>query len=121
MIRPYDDGKVIIKTVLILLFILFIVGYGIFKAQKLFSGPKINVSSVHSGQVVTGDGSVNIEGQAQNISSISLNDRPIYVDEKGAFSEKLLLFPGYNIIKLFGKDKFGASVEKRIEMIYKAN
>ncbi len=120
MIRKYDDGKVIIKTILTLAFILFIVGYGFFQAKNIVSGPKIALASDYDGVVMTGDNNMlSISGNAQNISSINLNDRPIHVDESGSFTEKLLLFPGYNTIKLFGEDKFGSTVEKKIEVVYK--
>lgn len=119
MIKPYDDGKVIIKTVLILVFILFIVGYGLYQAKNLINGPKINIDGELKSPLVVNDDIIKLSGTAKNIATISLNDRPISIDEKGLFVEKVLLFPGYNIIKLFGKDKFGASTEKMIEVIYK--
>jgi hypothetical protein len=48
---------------------------------------------------------------------MSLYDRPLYTDIKGNFSEKLLLSPGYNIIKIVAEDKFGSKTEERVEVI----
>jgi hypothetical protein len=117
MIKPYEDGKMIIKTLFITFFVLIIIGYGIFQSQKIIGGPKISVSSPTSGQVIT-QSDINIAGVATNISAISLNDRPIFIDESGKFSEKLMLYPGYNIIKLRAEDKFGSKVEKYLELVY---
>ena len=61
---------------------------------------------------------IDVAGIATNISAISLNDRPIFIDESGAFSEKLMLYPGYNIIKLRAEDKFGSTVENDLELVY---
>ena len=97
------------KTALTLVFSLFLIvvvlGYAIFSARHLIQGPQINVTSLKDGDVVT-DPFVTIKGTTENINYISLNDRQIYIDSEGNFTEKLLLYDGYNIIKLYGKDKF---------------
>ncbi len=117
MIKPYEDGKLILKTLFIAFFVLIIVGYGIFQSQKILGGPKITIESPITGEVLT-KSDVDIAGIATNISAISLNDRPIFIDESGKFSEKLMLYPGYNIIKLRASDKFGSQVEKDLELVY---
>lgn len=117
--KKYDDGKVIIKTVLILVFVLFISGYALFQSKNLIKGPKITLTDGYSGVVVVNNDILRLSGTAKNIASITLDDRPITIDEQGLFNEVILLFPGINTVKLFGKDKFGASTEKRIQVIYK--
>ena len=118
MIKPYEDGKLILKALVIAVFVLVILGYSIFQSQKIVHGPDITITSPISGST-TQESSVEIKGMAKNISEISLDDRPIYIDELGNFSEKLMLYPGYNIIKLKAQDKFGAKTEKTIELVYK--
>ena len=117
MIKAHEDGKLMIRVLITILFVLIIGGYSIFQAHNIISGPQIALASPLSGGVVT-DQSVNISGNAKNISFISLDDRPINIDESGKFNEKLLLYPGYNIIRLYAKDKFGAETEKKVEIIY---
>lgn len=117
--RPYDDGKVIVKAILVLVFVLFVVGYGLFQAKNLINGPKISLNGPYSKAIIVNDDILRLSGTAKNIASITLDDRPITIDESGLFNEVILLFPGLNTIKLFGKDKFGASTEKTIEVIYK--
>ncbi len=118
MIKPYEDGKLILKTLVIAVFVLVILGYSIFQAQKIVKGPEILILSPTSGSTVR-ENSIDIKGVTKNISEISLNDRPIYIDEAGNFSEKLMLYPGYNIIKLKARDKFGTKTEKSIDLVYK--
>ena len=117
MIKPYENGKLILKILLIVVFVLIIIGYGLFQSQKIIKGPSITLSSLKDGEVVK-QSDVDITGVAKNISAISLNDRPIFIDESGNFSEKLMLYPGYNIIKLRAEDKFGSSVEKDVALVY---
>jgi hypothetical protein len=111
MIKPYEDGKLILKTLVITVFVLIILGYSIYQAQKIIHGPEIVVTSPASGSTVR-ENSIEIVGTTKNISEISLNGRPIFIDESGKFSEKLMLYLGYNIIKLKAQDKFGAKTEK---------
>lgn len=106
-----------LKILVIAVFVLTIIGYSIFQAHKIITGPTISITSPISGSTIRKEDTV-VSGVAKNISFISLNDRPIFIDEKGTFSEKLLLYPGYNIITMKARDKFGASTEKRIEIVY---
>ncbi|MEY4602277.1 MAG: hypothetical protein RL292_218 [Candidatus Parcubacteria bacterium] len=95
-----------------------IIGYSIFQAQKILGGPKITVLSPINGATYT-TALIEIKGVAKNTSTLLLNDRPLYTDKAGNFSDTLLPTEGYNIIKLEAKDKFGARTEERIEIIYK--
>ncbi len=97
---------------------LIIVGYSLFQAQKLLSGPIIDIYSPQNGATYS-ETLIEIEGRARNISYLNLNDRPIFTDKNGYFKEKLLLSPGYNVIKLDARDKFKAHIEKRLELILK--
>jgi hypothetical protein len=117
MLYPYEDGKMIIKTLIIGIFVLSIVGYAIYQSQGLVRGPQIAITYPVSGQEVADDLIV-VSGNAKNIASITMNDRTIYVDESGVFQEKLMLYPGYNIIKIRAEDKFGSTVDKYVEVIH---
>jgi hypothetical protein len=112
-----QDGKTIIKFILIFLSVSLIVGYTGFQARNLIRGPQISLQSPYNGSTVQ-DALVKITGTAQNVTYITLNNRQIFVDGKGIFSEELLLSPGYNIWKLEAKDKFGRVVSKKIELVF---
>lgn len=118
MIKIYEDGKLAIRVLFTSLFVFILLGYGGFQAHKIITGPTIKLEdSFH--ETVTGSNKINLRGIAANVAFISLNDNPIFIDEKGSFSENLLLYPGYNIIKLYGKDKFGKTLTKLVEITYK--
>ena len=92
--------------------------YTIFQAWKLLQGPLIEVYTPQNGAMYNST-LIEIDGKAKNVAYVNLNDRPIFTDKNGRFSEKLLLSPGYNIIKLDAKDKFKKYTEKKIEVILK--
>lgn len=95
-----------------------IVGYSALQAWKLLTGPVIDIYTPQNGAVYEST-LIEIDGRARNVSYLNLNDRKIFTDTNGYFSEKLLLSPGYNIIKLDARDKFGTHTEKRLELILK--
>jgi hypothetical protein len=115
-----QQGKILIKLILIILSISLIAGYSYYQAQNIIKGPQVSIESPLNGATVT-DPLTEIKGRAHNISYISLNDRQIFVDKDGLFNEALLLSPGYNIWKLEAKDKFGRIVSRKIELVFKKN
>ncbi len=112
----YRNPKTIIKLISVIFVFISIVGYAIFQGRNLINGPIITISSPKSGEVVKNP-LISIDGSAQNISFISLNDRQIFVSKEGNFSEKLLLSPGYNIMRISATDKFGRKIEKIIDLV----
>ncbi len=106
-------------AIIITLFLLLLVGgYTAYEVQKVVSGPQIMLLSPEDGAFVS-TSSIMISGTATNVSVISLDDRKIFIDEAGNFKEEMLLSPGYNIFKLDASDKFGSTIEKTVEVIYK--
>jgi len=81
-------------------------------------GPTLKITEPVSG-FTSGDSLINIAGVATNISSITLNDNQIFVNEKGQFKEKLLLSPGYNVIEVEVVDKFNRQNKEVLEVVYK--
>jgi len=115
-----NNPKTCLKIGIICLIMLIIGSYSLFEARKIMTGPDIAISSPSNGAILY-DSLVDVVGVAKNIKEISVNDRPIFIDENGNFNEKLLLYPGYNIIKLKAKDKFGNETEKEIQNILRTN
>ena len=81
------------------------------------SGPKLTIKSPVPNTTVNSP-LVEIAGQAKRISRIYLDDNQIFTDEKGQFKEKLLLAPGYTIIKLRVQDRFGRQAEESFGLVY---
>jgi hypothetical protein len=107
-----------IKRTILIVFGLVIVLYSGFQAQKIIVGPVIDIYTPENGATYN-MALIEITGRAKNVSFINLNDRKIFTDTAGYFKEKLLLSPGYNILKLDARDKFGSYTEKRLELILK--
>jgi hypothetical protein len=108
----------IIRTGALTVLALTIVAYSLFQAQKILSGPVIVVNTPQNNATYNST-LIKIEGQAKNIAYINLDDKQIFVDKDGNFSEKFLLSPGYNVVKLDAWDKFGAKTEKKLELVLK--
>lgn len=106
--------KFIVKLSLIALIAGFIVGYSLFQAQNLMSGPVITLeaSQKNSDDVAT------IQGVAKNVAFITFNGRQIFTDRNGVWSEPFVLSEGYNIIVVSAQDKFGRVKEKTVELVF---
>lgn len=107
-----------IKFISIILFIIIIIGYALFQARSIATGPIINIHSPQNGASVD-TSLIEINGVAKHISHISMNGRQIFTDDKGVFNEELLLSYGYNIITIRAKDRFNREVTEELELIYK--
>ena len=117
-----QDAKKILKIILTSLLFLFIVIYTFFVSKDLIFGVKIKNVAVNglpmqSDEKVT-DSVMNVTGVAKNAISLTLNGRDISIDQQGNFNETIVLLPGYNVIDIKAKDKFGHSDEKNYKLIY---
>lgn len=82
----------------ILVFV-FILAYAFSGIKELILGPRLSILAPKNGALFDKE-LMAVRGEVKNIASLTLNDRPIFTDEKGVFKEKLLLYEGYNILKL---------------------
>jgi len=96
---------------------LVILSYASYQSQNLIKGPVITITEPQNGLSFS-QSLIEIDGKTTNVTTIDLDGRPIFVDEKGNFKEKYLLSPGYNIITITASDKFGRSAQKTLELIY---
>lgn len=106
------------KTILLVAFFLLLISYSLFQARFIILGPYINIQSPQDGASLDTD-LINVVGRAENISFISLNDRPIFIDKNGDWNEKLIAPQGLSIITVRAKDRFGRSTEKQVEIFVK--
>lgn len=105
--------KIIISSIAVFIIIV----YAIFNSRLLLSGPNIDIYEPLDGSVFE-EKITSIRGRAQNISFISLNGFPIFVDEEGNFKEKLLLSSGTSIIEFYARDKFGRETIKILNLTH---
>lgn len=100
---------------LLCLFII-LAGYALFQARFLVLGPRLKIVSPQDGSHVAGS-VVHVEGIAKNIAWISLNGRQIFTDERGWWSEKLIVPSGISIMTVETRDRFGREREKSIQVV----
>ncbi len=101
--------------------VLVAVGLGVYaylQSKEYLRGPIIEITEPENGSMST-TSRVTLKGSAKNVSFLTLNGRQIFTDEQGRFRELLLLQEGYSIMTLEAKDRFGHSVEKQLELVYK--
>lgn len=106
--------RILIWTIVVI-FIIGILGYIYFRSQALLEGPQITIVEPLSGKTFYTD-LITISGTAENIAAITMNGQAVFVTGEGVFEEQLVLSPGYNIITVFGEDKFGKTTEKTLEL-----
>ena len=110
---PYRDSR-LIRIILVLFFVL-LVCYGIYEAQGILYGPVIDVPSE---AMTVSDPYTLIKGKAERITELRLNGKQISVTEKGEFEEPYLLAEGSNHLILDARDARGRTTRKIITIVY---
>ncbi len=110
-------SKLNLGSIIFLIIVIVIGVYAYSRSLNYFKGPNIVLSCPRSG-VTTTDPYVEIRGRTERIAKISLNQRPIFTDDDGIFTESLLLMPGYNILTIEAQDIFGRRVKETTELVY---
>lgn len=79
-------------------------------------GPHITLEPTHPGR--HNQPTVTLTGVTNNISRLWLNDRPIFTDRDGRYTEALVLENGYTIATLTAEDRYGRRTEITREFVY---
>ncbi len=108
-------NRKLLKSFVIAITGIAICAYALWRSLNYARGPGIVVNFPPS-NISTTSTTITIYGQADRVSSASLDGRQITVDEKGNFKENVIVFPGINIITLGAKDQFDRSTEKEIRV-----
>ena len=103
------------KAWLVLVFFALLGAYVLFQARFIILGPEISIQSPRDGATVPA-GLLTLTGTARNIAFISLDDRPIFIDQHGNWSEKLLVPAGLSIMTIKASDRFGRETTKTLEI-----
>jgi len=102
-----------VKRILIVVVLLCIVGYGIFEARRIIAGPSLSIDSPTDGSA-TSTTLVTVVGRVQNISFLTINDKPASADEEGRFVYRYSPPMGYTALTARATDRFGRKVEQRV-------
>jgi len=110
----------LVKIASVLVLLLIVATFAIFRSFNYFQGPGLEIYAPINGSIIESS-IIKISGQAVRITKISLNGRPINVDEKGNWSETLIVFPGLNLITIKVQDQFGRTVSKQLDIVGQTN
>ncbi len=102
---PTLSLRTIVRYALTISLVAILLAYIIFQARFLIQGPKITL--VNEPASVENSRTVTLSGYARNITKITLNDRSIFTDTAGYFSEALVLENGYTIATITATDRYG--------------
>ena len=111
------NAKKIVKISSVTIFFLLIIIYAFFRSKDLIFGVKIRNVDIVNGSTVTSP-TMEVMGVARNAIFLSLDGREISVDQQGNFDETIALLPGYNIINIQARDKFGHTDEKNYQLMH---
>ena len=110
------DARRKLAIILALIFLLSFIIYAGFEANKIIYGPQIDIASPKDGTTFEGNGNFIVSGTTKNVSFLSLNGRQIFTDANNNFNENLVLLPGYNIITLSAKGRYGKEISKKLQL-----
>jgi hypothetical protein len=107
----YNSMKKIIRTVtlatiLISTLVAGFLGLIVYNIKDMVFGAPLVIHTLDDGATVN-DSFVPITGSSKHAQSITINGRPIGVNNKGEFSDGVVLSPGYNIVEVAETDTFG--------------
>ncbi|MEK7569282.1 MAG: hypothetical protein AAB500_00100 [Patescibacteria group bacterium] len=106
------DAKKILKYAALSVFSLVIVIYAYFRSTELIWGVKVKNVVLQREESM-----LKISGNAKNAVHLALNGREISIDQAGNWNEALALLPGYNLLDINAKDKFGHESQKSYQLI----
>lgn len=90
------------------IFVLVFIGS---KLYPIIHGPKISIDTLQNGSTLT-DPMIRISGTASFTRELIVNGESFALSPTGAFDEKLVLSPGYNLITVLGVDRYGKANQK---------
>lgn len=104
-----------LPAVLIALVLTALLLYGLFEARRLLEGPQLAITSPTDGSAIA-EKAVFIEGVAQNIAFLTINDTPAFTDEAGHFRKLLSFPPGYTVVTVAATDRFGRRAKSSVSI-----
>ena len=99
----------------IAIFAVVLLSYGLFEGRRIIEGPTLTIDTPKDGSA-TSSTAILVAGEAQNISFLSVNDKQQFTDEHGHFEELLSLPPGFTIVTVAAKDRFGRTTSRSVSI-----
>jgi hypothetical protein len=96
--------------------ILIIVAYALWRSFAYARGPHITITEPLNFSSINST-TTQVIGRVERANTITLNGKPITIDEQGNFNEIIVLFPGTNILTIKAHDQFDRTVQKEIRVV----
>lgn len=109
-------NKPTIKQSLFILAVIAVFSVVFYNTKDLFLGAPLSINTVPDGATVT-DSFLPISGSAKHYSSVEINGRAIGLDKNGKFADGVVLSPGYNVVEINEKDRFGKEKRKMFHLV----
>ncbi len=93
-----------------------IVAYSIWRSLNYARGPHILLYEPNNGSSIAAS-TVTIRGKAERVNALFVNGQSIAMDERGGFSDTVIIFPGMNIVYISADDQFGRKTETELDLI----
>lgn len=98
--------KITLKSVLVMCVVIGIGSLVLYNIKDLLFGTPLNVITAKDG-VTLEETFIPVTGIAKHARELLINGRSVALDRKGNFSDSVLLSPGYNIVEVAVRDRFG--------------
>jgi|AntRauTorcE11897_2_1112592.scaffolds.fasta_scaffold02737_2 hypothetical protein len=108
--------RTIVKSSVLLLGLISVAAYVAFQARFLIIGPQLQLTN--EPEQLVNYRQITLTGSAANISRLWLNDRPIFTDAQGNFTEALVLENGYTIATVRAEDRYGRETTIKRSYVY---
>jgi len=89
-----------------------ILAYAGYAAYPLASGPRLTASAEQHE-----NGLYIIQGTAKRVSSVSIDEFPIPIDDRGNFAVERSYPPGYTVVIVRAEDRFGRTREQTLTFV----
>lgn len=98
------------------LVVLGIAAYGLFVATPYLLGPTLTILTPAEDSTVTGP-TLTITGGTSRVAYVSVNDQPVPILEDGTFSVERSFPPGYTVIVIRARDRFGREITETLRVL----
>lgn len=92
-----------------------ILAYALFATRTLLSGPSLTLITPRDN--LTYSGALLIEGRTARVSYLSVNGSPVPLAEDGSFALERAYPPGYTVLEVRARDRFGREVVRTVPFI----
>lgn len=96
--------------------LVIVVGYALFAASPYLLGPSVEVLTPAAESTVSTP-TVVVSGKTSRVSYVSLNDQPIPLLEDGTFAVERSFPPGYTVLVIRARDRFGREIQSEVRFL----